>query len=129
MADGVKHIYLTKSGRKSKQKFISYNFRDKNQTTDRMPIIPEDRFNVTEEMNIREHDQEGLNRLREELAQTRRDLEAMRATITEQHQQRNILRQAPENGQNRVNTGEIEAIISSVQNCNLDIKIPKFKEF
>lgn len=129
MADGVKHIYLTKSGRKSKQKFTSYNFRDKNQKIYKMPIVPEDRLIDTEGINVRERDQEGLNRLREELAQTRRDLEAIRAAIAEQqNQQRNVLRQASENGQNRVNADEIETIISSVQNFNVDIKIPKFKD-
>lgn len=74
MAEDETHIYLTRSGRKAKQKYISYTFSGKNKQTYKMPIIPEDRpinTNKSNENDAREQDREGLNRLREESERTR----------------------------------------------------------
>ncbi|KMQ87280.1 protein disaggregation chaperone [Lasius niger] len=133
MAEDDECIYLTKSDRKAKQKFTSYNFTDRNKKTYKMPSTSEDHFVDTEEVhvNARERDRESLNSMREELERARRDLEVMRTGNAEQqYQQRNAFHQALDNEQvrDRVNTEKIATIISNVQNFNLDIKMPKFRD-
>lgn len=131
MDDNSENIYITKFGRKSKQKVNSYNLTE-NRKKKKMPIIPEDRGINTQEASVRgrEEDRESLNRLREELEQMRRDLEALRTVNIQQQQEHQNVRH--QNGhderETQVNIEEIATIISNVQNFNLDIKVPKFKD-
>lgn len=48
----------------------------------------------------------------------------------QQHQQRDVPHQALNNegSRNHVNAEEIATVINNVQNCNLDIKMPTFRD-
>lgn len=78
-----------------------------------------------------ERDRESLERDRQELERLRREIEAQRATL--QQQQQRLRAEIPQHGniqdqQRAVNTEEITTIISNVQNFQIDIKMPKFKD-
>lgn len=74
---------MTKSGRKSRQKFINYNPVGTRKTQYKMPNIPRNRPIEIEEAVTegveKEQNQKSVNRLRAELEQTRRDFEDLRA--------------------------------------------------
>ena len=75
-------IYVTKSGRESKQRFINYNlYSVKNNKSKKMPILPRE-----EDDNMRQQREE-LDKQRTELEQLRAQLEAERLAIEEAREQ------------------------------------------
>nr|AKD28119.1 hypothetical protein [Glypta fumiferanae] len=124
MAD-EENVYVTKSGRTTKQKFKNYNFtgkKDQNQSTN-MPVLPDDRVTEREAARAREiqEERENLNRMRQQLEDERRAFENQRA-----ERQQTVQNIETNQGRPGVSAEEISTIISNVQNFNIDIRMPKF---
>lgn len=114
-------IYVIQSGRKSKQTFPNYRFDPKarHARQNKMLLLPDDRDSERVRRMEFEAERADLDRQRRELEQLRNELK----TREDAQQQKGT-----NQGQRSTSAEEITAIISNVQNFQIDLKIPKFRD-